>query len=285
MPDNRPNPTISHTLAIADQIAAERMRQIHAEGFTIQNDDAYEFGELARAAGSYAITAGQEIARAAGSPLAHAAHHLAPMPATWPFPLQWWKPRDVRGDLIRAGALILAAIESLDRKSGDDTVPGINPFGSGPTEIGLRHQPQALDASPLAGCALYTEAARRFHAATGTSRCAILQGPANDLRAEIAERCARHGFVTRCLPPRNTSGPLHITLTGPAGCGKTTFLNGLADAGFIVRDREFGMETADAEPRESACIYGRPLAPAEVMAQRNAEMQHVEAIGIAAPGP
>jgi hypothetical protein len=33
----------------------------------------------------------------------------------WPWSVQWWKPKDRRRDLVRAGALIVAEIERLDR--------------------------------------------------------------------------------------------------------------------------------------------------------------------------
>jgi hypothetical protein len=33
----------------------------------------------------------------------------------WPWDRKWWKPKDRRRDLVRAGALILAEIERLDR--------------------------------------------------------------------------------------------------------------------------------------------------------------------------
>lgn len=34
----------------------------------------------------------------------------------WPWPSKWWKPKSQRRDLVRAGALILAEIERLDRQ-------------------------------------------------------------------------------------------------------------------------------------------------------------------------
>jgi hypothetical protein len=33
----------------------------------------------------------------------------------WPWEDKWWKPKDRRRDLVRAGALIVAEIERLDR--------------------------------------------------------------------------------------------------------------------------------------------------------------------------
>lgn len=42
----------------------------------------------------------------------------ADVPELWPWPSEWWKPTDVRRDLVKAGALILAEIERLDRAAG-----------------------------------------------------------------------------------------------------------------------------------------------------------------------
>ena len=36
-------------------------------------------------------------------------------PTEWPWDAEWWKPTDRRRDLVKAGALILAEIERLDR--------------------------------------------------------------------------------------------------------------------------------------------------------------------------
>ncbi len=91
-----------------EAIAAERRRQIDVEGRTPEGDDAYTGGELIRAAICYAQ-----------NPITHpmALRHLGPgKPADlWPWPPEWWKPRDARADLVRAGALIAAEIERLDR--------------------------------------------------------------------------------------------------------------------------------------------------------------------------
>ena len=40
------------------------------------------------------------------------------MVTLWPWAAEWWKPKDCRRNLVRAGALILAEIERLDRKNG-----------------------------------------------------------------------------------------------------------------------------------------------------------------------
>lgn len=91
--------------AAATDVLAERQRQIMAEGWTPEHDDEYEHGELADAAGCYALSS--ELFDCAGEP-----------PRSWPWPDEWWKPGNRRRDLVKAGALILAEIERLDRSAG-----------------------------------------------------------------------------------------------------------------------------------------------------------------------
>lgn len=107
----------------ASDVLAERQRQITAEGWTPDHDAEHDGGELAAAGAAYAL---------------HAADHLHPYsqgdggdeaPGCWPWhnevagrgegPVRtepaWWKPGAPRRNLIKAGALILAEIERLDR--------------------------------------------------------------------------------------------------------------------------------------------------------------------------
>jgi hypothetical protein len=92
------------TPALRDVIA-ERARQISAEGWTPEHDDGHKMGELARAAAVYA----------AGPGLFKISHLQTPM-QVWPY---YWehKPSDQRGNLVKAGALILAEIERIDRSA------------------------------------------------------------------------------------------------------------------------------------------------------------------------
>ena len=97
-----PQPT-----AAACDVLAERMRQISAEGWTPEHDDAHQHSELARAASCYAM----------GADLLHNGQHLSPPPAPlWPWSHEWWKPSEPRRMLVKAGALILAEIERIDRQ-------------------------------------------------------------------------------------------------------------------------------------------------------------------------
>ncbi|HHT0057610.1 ead/Ea22-like family protein [Raoultella planticola] len=90
------------TAAAAD-VLAERQRQVAAEGWTAERDDGYQNSELADAAACYAI---------------HAHNQGFSTPAHWPWSTTWWKQTNPRRDLVKAGALILAEIERLDRAAG-----------------------------------------------------------------------------------------------------------------------------------------------------------------------
>lgn len=89
-------------IAILD-VAGERARQIETEGWTTAHDDQHDEGELAAAAACYALS----VTRNAEEP--------PPPPPMWPWDAEWWKPQDRRRNLVRAGALIVAEIERLDR--------------------------------------------------------------------------------------------------------------------------------------------------------------------------
>lgn len=90
-------------------VLAERERQISVEGWTPRRDDRYDTGEMAAAAAAYAQHAALQAAGAQGDAL-----HI-PYIETWPWARKWWKPSDARRNLVKAGALILAEIERLDR--------------------------------------------------------------------------------------------------------------------------------------------------------------------------
>jgi len=83
-----------------DAIAAERRRQIDEEGFTPEIDAMYAHGQIGYAASCYARYAGLRM------------HHP---PKEWPWLSARWKPKTRREDLVRAGALIAAEIDRLDR--------------------------------------------------------------------------------------------------------------------------------------------------------------------------
>ncbi|WP_395225293.1 ead/Ea22-like family protein [Escherichia coli] len=90
--------------AILD-VVAERQRQKTIEGWTPEHDDEHCNGELAMAAVCYINETGT-VNRNGGKPWG------------WPWDASWWKPKTRRRNLVKAGALILAEIERLDRDAG-----------------------------------------------------------------------------------------------------------------------------------------------------------------------
>ena len=92
--------------AIALEVLSERLRQITVEGHTAEADDLYTTGQLADAASALAAWA-----HICNMPLIE----CTVVPALWPWGQETWKPGAQRGMLIKAGALILAELERLDR--------------------------------------------------------------------------------------------------------------------------------------------------------------------------
>ncbi|CAJ7341964.1 Uncharacterised protein [Burkholderia pseudomallei] len=84
----------------ARDVLDERHRQIYAEGWTPAHDDQHDECEMALAAIVYAESA--------------VGYHPS-CPDTWPWSPKWFKPTTPRRDLVKAGALILAELERLDR--------------------------------------------------------------------------------------------------------------------------------------------------------------------------
>lgn len=100
--------------AIGD-IAAERQRQIEAEGWTPEHDDEHDDGQMATAAATYAYAASlPDRLREVISGI-YTINNNSLARALWPWENSWWKPSTPRRDLVKAGALIVAEIERLDR--------------------------------------------------------------------------------------------------------------------------------------------------------------------------
>ncbi|MDV0452673.1 hypothetical protein [Enterobacter roggenkampii] len=94
-------------------VIAERQRQQSAEGWTSKHDDKHDNNELAFAASCYAFhsAAASWDFEDDGTP-----YDIHPAPKNWPWAPEWWKPTNPRRDLVKAGALILAEIERIDRQ-------------------------------------------------------------------------------------------------------------------------------------------------------------------------
>ncbi len=98
---------IGHALSAAESdVLDERRRQKEVEGWTAQHDDMHSTGDLAAASACYALAAADQ---------ANWPKRTFRRPEFWPFATAWWKPRTQRENLVRAGALILAEIDRLDR--------------------------------------------------------------------------------------------------------------------------------------------------------------------------
>lgn len=84
----------------------ERSRQIVVEGWSPGHDDSHDCGEMAMAAAAYALP---DDYRGCCDPDA---------PLHWPWAAEWWKPSpdDRIRELVKAGALIVAEIERLQRQ-------------------------------------------------------------------------------------------------------------------------------------------------------------------------
>ena len=95
------------TKAAAD-VLAERSSHATREGWDSKGDDSYVRGELSVAAACYAAY-GTDYANRCGGWIR----------SVWPWAMHWFKPWDRRRNLVKAGSLILAEIERLDRASGE----------------------------------------------------------------------------------------------------------------------------------------------------------------------
>ncbi|HHG4459520.1 TPA: hypothetical protein ACPWFK_003159 [Pseudomonas aeruginosa] len=95
-------------------VQAERRRQVTAEGWTPEHDDAHSHGQMARAAACYAL---------AGSSAPNDGTAALLVSLAWPWDEQWWKPSTARRDMVKACALGLAEIERLDRVAASQGGP------------------------------------------------------------------------------------------------------------------------------------------------------------------
>lgn len=92
-----------------EDIVAERKRHVEVEGWTPEHDDEHHRGQLALAASVYAYAGSLESGQNMVLKTSDIIHRL------WPWDWSWFKPTDRRRDLVKAGALIVADIERLDR--------------------------------------------------------------------------------------------------------------------------------------------------------------------------
>ena len=95
----------SASRAIID-VANERVRQVSDEGWTPAHDDRHDDGTLSQAAAVYALHA-----------CGYRGTTYGELEVWQRWGGDWFKPKSVRRDLVRAAALIIADIERLDRAS------------------------------------------------------------------------------------------------------------------------------------------------------------------------
>lgn len=87
----------------AELISKERERQVNVEGYDKNHDSSHKYEELALAALAYANHAvGVDTSSAL---------------SVWPWDEKYFKPKDPLKDLVRAGALIAAAIDRYKEES------------------------------------------------------------------------------------------------------------------------------------------------------------------------
>ena len=94
----------------ADLIREERRRQIEVEGYDTIHDCHHTPQVLCRAAVGYALHEDQSKL------VSDAAANL------WPWTRDFWKPKDQLRNLVRAGALIAAAIDRLQYEQEQEDV-------------------------------------------------------------------------------------------------------------------------------------------------------------------
>ncbi|WP_301154282.1 Lar family restriction alleviation protein [Metapseudomonas otitidis] len=110
----------------ARDVLAERRRQVEDEQWTPEHDDRYRHRQLAMAAACYATSPAHDDL--------HSVQTATPaMPSAWPWARAWWKPGTLRQNLVKAGALVLAEIERLDRALMSTSTPAQRQAATMPT--------------------------------------------------------------------------------------------------------------------------------------------------------
>lgn len=103
----------------AYMIAVERERQVKDEGYNAEHDQAHAPMTLAKAAVSYILCNDEKKRKIAKT-------------TYWPWEDKYYKPRDMKRNLVRAGALIAAAI---DRLLAEDIQSPVEPCDKCPDEV------------------------------------------------------------------------------------------------------------------------------------------------------
>ena len=108
----------------AELIAEERKRQISKKGWTPQHDDNHQLGELTEAALCYGLVASAEIRGSCATEWPYELVSSGETLCQWPFEEIAWKPSDdPLRNLVKAGALIAAEIDRLQRAKAKEVKP------------------------------------------------------------------------------------------------------------------------------------------------------------------
>ena len=95
---------------IEDERMRQKRRRPEGEGYTHVHDDQHRRCELRKAAECYLLVPALRVFRERQGRL---------VPVGWPWDAEWWKPspKDRVRELVKAGALIAAEIDRLQRRS------------------------------------------------------------------------------------------------------------------------------------------------------------------------
>lgn len=94
------------------EIAEERVRQISGENWSPEHDNAHASGEMAKAAAAYALAP-------------HTNKYTNSVrPSFWPWGQEWWKPKSLHVNRVRAGALLVAELARQMRAASKQTGTG-----------------------------------------------------------------------------------------------------------------------------------------------------------------
>lgn len=131
----------------AELIAAERERQVRAEGWSAAHDDQHDRCELLDAALCYAGVAGSQILDSDKGK--EAATGLL---EGWPWDASWWKPtpNDPVRNLVKAGALIAAEIDRLIRADEANRAEAKDPAAQQATGATPREERSAGNSEAIA---------------------------------------------------------------------------------------------------------------------------------------
>lgn len=110
----------------ATLIAEERRRQVETEGWSAEHDDEHGADDMARAAACYATPDYRRSMESRVQPgSTRSPEFYVSVPRMWPWFADDWKPSpdDRVRELAKAGALIAAEIDRLQRKAAKEATP------------------------------------------------------------------------------------------------------------------------------------------------------------------